>query len=42
MGEMSMGEIGKIDTREEEEVGIGISICEERLVEMEGTSTWEN
>ena len=37
-----MGGIWKIDIREEEEVGIGISICEEIIVDMEGTSTWEN
>ena len=39
---MSKGGVGKIDIREEEEVGIGISTCEERIVEVEGTSTWEN
>ena len=39
---MSKGEVRKIDIREDEEVGIGISIFEEGIVEMEGTSTWEN
>ena len=42
MGEMSKGEVGKIDIREEEEVGIWISTCRERIVVVEGTSTWEN
>ena len=42
MGKMSKGEIGKIYIREEEEVGIWILTCEERIVEVEGTSTWEN
>ena len=41
MREMSKGEVGKIYIREEEEVGIRISICEERILEMEGTYTWE-
>ena len=39
---MAKGEPGKIDIREEEEVEIGISICEERIVEIERTSAWEN
>ena len=42
MGKMSKGEVGKVYIREEEEVGIGISTCEERIVEVERTSTWEN
>ena len=42
MGEMSKGEVGRIDIREEEVVGIWISTCEEGIVEVEGTSTWEN
>ena len=39
---MSKGEVGKIYIREEEEVGMGISTCEEIIVEVEGTCTWEN
>ena len=39
---MSKGEVGKIYIMEVEEVGIGISISEERIVEMEGTSTRED
>ena len=42
MGEMTMGEVGKIDTRDEEEVRIGVSIWGERIAEMEGISTWKN
>ena len=42
MGEMSKGEVGKIDIMEEEEVEIGTSTCEEGIVETKGTSTWEN
>ena len=42
MVEMSNKEVGKINIREEEEVGIGISTCEERIVEVEGTYTWKN
>ena len=42
MGKIIMGEVGKRDTRDEEEVMIGVSIWEERIVEMEGIYTWEN
>ena len=42
MGEMSNGGGGKIDIREEEEVGKGISTCKEIIVEVEVNSTWEN
>ena len=42
MGEIIIGEVGKIDTRDEEEVGIEVSIWGERIVEMEGMSVWEN
>ena len=42
MGEMSKEEVGRIDIMEEEVVGIWISTCEEGIVEVEGTSTWEN
>ena len=41
MGEISKGEEVEIDIREEEEGEIGISICEEGIVEMEGTYTLE-
>ena len=42
IGEMSKGEVGKIDIREVEEVGIGVLICEEGIVERGGNSTWED
>ena len=42
MGEMSKGEVGKIDIREVEEVGIWVLICEEGILERGGTSTWED
>ena len=38
---MSKAEVGKIDMREVEEVGIGVLVCEEGIVEMEEVSTWE-
>ena len=37
---MSKVEVGKIDMREVEEVGITVLVCEEGIVEMEGVSTW--
>ena len=39
---MSKAEVGKIDMREVEEVGIGVLVCEEGIAEMEGVFTWEN
>ena len=42
MGETIMGEVGKIDTRDEEEARRGVSIWGERTIGMEGISTWEN
>ena len=36
---MCKEEVGKIDMRDVEEVGIGVLICEEGIVEMEGVST---
>ena len=42
MGEISKEGLGKIDIREEEEVGKGISTCKEIIVEVEVNSTWEN
>ena len=41
MGEMSKGEVGKTDIREVEEVGIGVLICEEGIVERGGISNRE-
>ena len=41
MVETNMGEVGNIDTRDEEEVRTGVSIWRKRTVEMEGISTWE-
>ena len=38
MGEMSKGELGKIDIREVEEVGTTILMCEEGIVERGGIS----
>ena len=34
--------MGKLDTEDEEVVRIGVSIWGERIVEMEGISSWEN
>ena len=39
---MYKGGVWKIYIREEEELLIGISTYEERIVEVEGTSTWKN
>ena len=38
---MSKAKVGTIDMREVEEVEIGVLVCEEGIVEMEGVSTWE-
>ena len=39
---MTKGEVGKIDIRDVEEVGIGVLICEEEIVERGGISTKED
>ena len=42
MGEITMGEVEKINTMDEEEVRIWVSVWGEIIVEVDGISTWEN
>ena len=43
MGEIIIGGVEEIGPRDEGiEVGIGVAILEEEIVEMEGMSSWEN
>ena len=40
MGEIIIGEVGKMGARDGEEVRISVSIWGEAIVEMEGMSNW--
>ena len=42
IGEMIIGEVGKIGARDEEEVRVSVSIWGGAIVEIEGMSNWGN